>query len=68
MRRPGYREAVEWIACNDDCYWLADADPPLSVTAAMVRDLFGVDKERLIRDISRTLGRVHPGHEALVGR
>ena len=51
MRRPGYREAVEWIALNDDTEWL-DADIPIiSVTAAMVRDLYGVKDDRLFRDI-----------------
>lgn len=53
MRRPGYREAVEWIALNDDTTWL-DADIPIiSVTAAMVRDLYGVEDDRLFRDIRR---------------
>ena len=64
MKRPGYREAIEWIADNDDCYWLGDYDahgPMLSVCAAMVRDLYGVSDARLLRDILRALERAgHP--------
>lgn len=67
MKRPGYREAVEWIACNDDCYWLGDPEPMLSVTAAMVRDLFDVDQAKLIADLRRALAKAYPNHEALKG-
>lgn len=68
VKRPGYREAIEWLACNDDCYWLGDHDnhgAMLSVSASMVRDLYGVTDERLIADIRRNLKKVHPNHEAL---
>lgn len=54
MKRPGYREAVEWLALNDDCYWLApDAGEgeSISVAAAMVRDLFDVTDEKLFADL-----------------
>jgi hypothetical protein len=50
VKRPGYREAIEWIVCNDDTSWLQDSEPVLSVTAAMVHDLYGVSPERIIRD------------------
>lgn len=60
MRRPGYREAIEWLAGNDDCYWLADEEPIISVSAAMVRDLFGIENEKLYADIRRVLRRDHP--------
>ena len=67
MMRPGYREAIEWIACNDDCYWLGDEGASLSVTASvtasMVRDLFGVTDEKLIADLRRKLKQVYPDHE-----
>lgn len=68
MRRPGYREAVEWLAGNDDCYWLGDFDatgPILTVAASMVRDLFDVDDTRLCADIVRALRRVYPNHESI---
>jgi len=68
MRRPGYREAVEWLAHNDDCYWLGDHDAHglmLSVTASLVRDLFDVTDERLSADLVRALRKAHPTHAAL---
>ncbi len=68
MRRPGYREALEWLAGNDDCYWLGDFDahgPIMSVAASMVRDLFDVTDDKLLKDLRAALARVHPNHEAL---
>lgn len=65
MKRPGYREAVEWLAGNDDCYWLGDAEPCLSVSAALVRDLYDVENAKLIGDLRRALKKAHPNHEAL---
>lgn len=68
MKRPGYREAIEWLACNDDCHWLGDYDahgPIISVSAALVRDLWGVSDEKLLKDLRAMLAKVHPNHEAL---
>ena len=31
--RPGYREAVEWLVYNDDCTWIWDDEPIISVAA-----------------------------------
>lgn len=56
MRRPGYREAIEWLAGNDDCYWLNDDEPMISVTAALVRDLWDVEDKRLIADLRKAWG------------
>lgn len=70
MRRPGYREAIEWMASNDDCYWLGDYDahgPILSVSASLVRDLWGVTDDKLLADLRRALKRIHPDHAALKG-
>lgn len=53
MKRPGYREAIRWIALNDDCYWLEDDEPIISVTAVMVSHLFDVDADRVISDLRR---------------
>ncbi len=58
MRRPGYRDAVRWIALNDDTSWLADEAPIISVTACLVADLFDVDQERLIDDLRRDVARL----------
>ena len=62
MRRPGYREAMEWLVLNDDVEWatfdLPDARASVSVTGALVCDLFGVDVERLRADIRRGIERL----------
>ena len=58
MRRPGYREAVRWIAYNDDAEWTRDAEPVISVTGALVCDLFDVTTERLVADIRRELAKI----------
>lgn len=56
-KRPGYREAIAWIALNDDCEWLyadgTDTAYTASVTACLVADLFGVDTERVANDLRR---------------
>lgn len=70
MRRPGYREAIEWLAGNDDCYWIGDRDGHgliMSVAASMVRDLYDVSDERLVSDLRKALKKAHPDHRALQG-
>jgi hypothetical protein len=62
MKRPGYREAVEWLAGNDDCYWLADDEPIPSVSACLIRDLFDAEETKLYADIRRALKRIYPEH------
>lgn len=54
MRRPGYREAIEWIALNDDVSCWVD-DGLITVTGALVRDLYDVDQDKLLRDICRVI-------------
>lgn len=49
-----YREAIEWIAGHDDCYWIGDRDAHgliMSVTACMVRDLWNKPDAKVIQDI-----------------
>lgn len=53
-KRPSYKAAVYWIVANDDTDWV-DRNDPLSVTAAMVADLFGVSDEKITADIRRGL-------------
>jgi hypothetical protein len=68
MQRASYRQAITWLASNDDCYWLGDHDAHgciLSVTASFVRDIWDVPEEKLLADLRRELKRVHPDHEAL---
>ena len=35
-----YRQAIRWIVLNDDTAWLEDGNGSISVTAALVADLF----------------------------
>lgn len=68
MKRPGYREAIDWLAGNDDCYYLVtshDHEILMSVAATMIRDLFDVSDEKLQKDVRRALKRIHPDHRAL---
>lgn len=68
MKRPGYREAVEWLAGNDDCYYLVTSDDGeilMSVAASMVRDLFDVSSEKLQNDVRKALKKIYPDHGAL---
>ena len=61
MKRPGYREAIYWLAHNDDSTW-AKHDPDtgqgsISVAGALVCDLFDVDHMKLRADLQRELRR-----------
>jgi hypothetical protein len=56
-KRPGYREALSWIALNDDTQWLDDDEPIISVSTALVADLFGKDEATIIADLRRQVGR-----------
>jgi hypothetical protein len=65
MKRANYRDAISWIACNDD----ADGPDALSFEAVrghasvcLIADLFGVEQERVARDVVRyrKQGRSHP--------
>ncbi len=63
MKRPGYREAIDWLARNDDCHWLADrqGDTLVSVAAALVIDLFAVAEDRFVADLRRRVAKIDPG-------
>jgi len=56
MKRASYREAVEWIALNDDNgapdAREADAVAGL-ISTILVAHLFGVERERVARDVVR---------------
>jgi hypothetical protein len=56
-----YQDAIEWIAYNDDSSWVMDEEPSMSVTAALIGDLWGKDKSQLIADIRRVLARAERG-------
>ena len=59
VARASYREAINWIAANDDTEWLDDSpDQTPSVTAALVADLFKVSSEKVRADLVRELERI----------
>ncbi|MGX7874396.1 hypothetical protein ACVDG5_018040 [Mesorhizobium sp. ORM6] len=45
------------MADNDDTEWLQDDEPIISVTAALVADIFEVASERVIADLRRELSK-----------
>jgi hypothetical protein len=53
VKRPAYRDAIRWMADNDDILWLDDRNGCPSVTACLVADLFGVTDERVTADLRR---------------
>lgn len=50
-RAPGYKWAIEWLASNDDCYWLEDTNGCMSVTASLVVDMYDTEESKLRRDL-----------------
>lgn len=55
MKRASYRDAIRWIAENDDVEWLEDDDPIPSVTAVLVADLFDVEVDRVTGDLRKAV-------------
>ncbi len=55
MKRSGYREAIKWIADNDDTECLFGEYPSEPVTLSMVADIYGVDIEKATADLKRML-------------
>ena len=56
MKRPGYREAIEWVARNDsagDDNALDAWEAGSLTTAIMLAHLYDVDSDRVGRDIVR---------------
>lgn len=52
MIRASYKRAIQWLADNDDCEWLNDGpNASMSVSCALVADLFAVDDARVQRDL-----------------
>ncbi len=59
-RRVGsYKDAIEWIAYNDDTLWLTDPDTgdSPSVTLCLVADVFGRTIEEATADLRRELNK-----------
>lgn len=61
MKRGSYRFAIFWIAANDDTEWALEepgsAMGSPSVTATLVADIFGVDTDRVRKDVLRELAK-----------
>ena len=56
MKKPSYREAICWLARNDENGWLVPDKPGrITVAAVMVRDLWHVSGEKLESDIRYVL-------------
>lgn len=55
MVRASYRHAIQWLAHNDDNEWLTDEYGSPSVTASLVADLFGLEIERVTKDLRRAV-------------
>lgn len=51
MKRPAYREAVEWIARNDECTETSAEAVSGLVSVALVADLFGKDQIEVARAV-----------------
>lgn len=56
-KRPSYREALDWIAMNDDTEFMNEEDAPLSVTVTLVADLWGKDDETIRHDMLLAIRR-----------
>lgn len=53
-----YKQAIHWIAANDDTEWLEDDEPMLSVSASLVADIYGKPDGVVVRDLRRATKRV----------
>ena len=53
MKTPTYREAVEWIAVNDDPDETRAARIAQNLTVQLVADLFALSTVTVARDIAR---------------
>lgn len=52
---PKYKDAINWIALNDDTSFLDDDSSCDSVTAALVADLFGKTPQQVRKDLIKAL-------------
>lgn len=57
-KRPGYREAIRWIAANDDTDDLMNGHDANPVTVCLVSDLFGKPDAEVANDVVREVNRM----------
>jgi len=53
MKRASYRAGVRWIAENDEPLCMIEREIGFFVSSLMLADLFGVEPERVGRDVVR---------------
>lgn len=50
----GYKAALQWLIDNDDTFWLDDTDNIMvSVSTALVIDIYGKDEQKVINDLRK---------------
>lgn len=57
-----YFEGLGWIAANDDCQWLNDDHPAISVSLCLLADLFNVDQEAAKQHLAIVVDRLAELH------
>ncbi len=55
LRPMCYRDALEWLVNNDDTEWTGDEEPCISVTAALVADIYDRTNEEVTADLRKAL-------------
>lgn len=62
MKRAGYRDAINWIAFNDDVTQIKEqmagghpGEIPVLVSEALVSDIFDVSREKVRSDIKKEI-------------
>lgn len=46
-----YKQALAWLAANDDCTWTGDAKPSLSVGASLLMEIYDKTRGQVINDL-----------------
>ena len=52
-----YKQAIDWLAGNDDNEWLTDENGCLSVSASLVADLFKKTDEQVKKDLQKHINK-----------
>jgi hypothetical protein len=58
----GYQAALRWILDNDDTEFLAGDDPCISVTGALVADIYDRTNDEVIKDLCKMLEKHRGGY------
>lgn len=59
MKRASYRDAIGWMAWEDDTEWLSDGVGAISVTACLVADIFDVPREKVEVDLRKAVAKMN---------